>query len=60
MYSFMDSKENILNVSEYLLGSAYNIGDRLTGCIGFNDPLRQYFSLYRAVSQRDREKKEKR
>ena len=25
----------------------------LVGCFGFNDPLRQYFSLYRAVSQRE-------
>ena len=24
----------------------------LVGCFGFNGPLRQYFSLYRAVSQR--------
>ena len=24
----------------------------LVGCLGFNIPLRQYFSLYRAVSQR--------
>ena len=32
----------------------------LFGCVGFNGPLRQYFSLYRAVSQRegDRGKKE--
>ena len=32
----------------------------LVGCFGFNGPLRQYFSLYRAVSQRegDREGKE--
>ena len=31
----------------------------LVGCFGFNGPLRQYFSLYRAVSQRKgkREKK---
>ena len=24
------------------------------GCLGFNGPLRQYFNLYRAVSQRGR------
>ena len=24
----------------------------LVGCFGFNGPLRQYFSLYRAVSQK--------
>ena len=29
------------------------------GCFGFNDPLRQYFSLYRTVSQREGERKEK-
>ena len=32
---------------------------RLVGCFGLNGPLRQYFSLYRAVSQRERERKEK-
>ena len=25
----------------------------LVGCFGFNGPLRQYFSLYQAVSQRE-------
>ena len=30
------------------------------GCFGFNCPLRQYFSLYRAVSQREGEIEEKR
>ena len=29
------------------------------GGLGFNGPLRQYFSLYRAVSQRERERGEK-
>ena len=28
----------------------------LVDCFGLNDPLRQYFSLYRAVSQREGEK----
>ena len=32
---------------------------RLVGCVGFNGPLRQYFSLYRAVSQREGEREEK-
>ena len=27
--------------------------DWLVGCFRFNGPLRQYFSLYRAVSQRE-------
>ena len=31
---------------------------RLGGCFVFNDPLRQYFNLYRTVSQRE-EKEEK-
>ena len=31
----------------------------LVGCCGFNGPLRQYFSLYRAVSQRGGERGEK-
>ena len=32
----------------------------LVGCFGFNGPFWQYFSLYRAVSQREGERKEKR
>ena len=32
----------------------------LVGCFGFNGPLRQYFSLYRALSQRGGERKKKR
>ena len=32
----------------------------LVGCCGLNGPLRQYFSLYRAVSQREGERGEKR
>ena len=31
----------------------------LVGCFGLNGPLRQYFSLYRVVSQREGERKEK-
>ena len=31
----------------------------LVGCFRFNGPLRQYFSLYRAVSQREGERGEK-
>ena len=30
----------------------------LVGCFGFNGPLRQYFSLYRAISQREGERDE--
>ena len=32
---------------------------RLVGWFGFNGPLRQFFSLYRALSQREGERKEK-
>ena len=31
----------------------------LVGCFGLNGPLRQYFRLYRAVTQRGRTKREK-
>ena len=31
----------------------------LVGCFGFNGPLRQYFSLYQALSQRERERGER-
>ena len=31
----------------------------LVGCFGLHGPLRQYFSLYRAFSQREGERKEK-
>ena len=31
----------------------------LVGCFGFNGPLRQYFSLYQAVSQREGERGER-
>ena len=31
----------------------------LVGCFGFNGPLRQYFSLYRADSQREGERRER-
>ena len=34
-------------------------GSWLDGCFGLNGPLRQYFSLFRAVSQREGERKEK-
>ena len=45
-------------VSDFRFGSLGN-GDWFVGCFGFNGPLRQYFSLYRAVSQREGERKEK-
>ena len=42
-----------------LFGRRLDIVGWLVGCFGFNGPLRQYFSLYRAVSQREGERKEK-
>ena len=33
--------------------------DWLVGCFGFNSLLRQYFSLYQAVSQREGERRGK-
>ena len=38
----------------------HNTEQLLVGCFGFSGPLRQYFSLYRAVSQREGERGEKR
>ena len=38
----------------------FNFIHPLVGWFGLNDPLRQYFSLYRAVSQREGERGEKR
>ena len=36
-----------------------DLDNSIVGCFGFNGPLRQYFSLYRAVSQREGERGEK-
>ena len=41
------------------VGVKFHENTWLVGCSGFNGPLRQYFSLYRAVSQREGERKEK-
>ena len=45
-------------VAQVLKGHAQDHG-WLVGCFGLNGPLRQYFSLYQAVSQREGERKEK-
>ena len=37
----------------------YRLIGWLVGCFRFNGPLRQYFSLYRTVSQREGERGEK-
>ena len=42
-----------------LSGRRPDIVGWLVGCFGFNGLLRQYFSLYQAVSQREGERGEK-
>ena len=49
-----------LTYSKLELFPLNDIKSWLVGCFGLNGPLRQYFSLYRAVSQREGERKEKR
>ena len=39
--------------------SSFSLSLVVVGCFGLNGPLRQYFSIYRAVSQREGERKEK-
>ena len=41
------------------LYAGHSYGPGQVGCFGFNGPLRQYFSLYPAVSQREGEGGEK-
>ena len=41
------------------LSKCFTMSCWLVGCFGFNGPLRQYFSLYRAVFQREGESGEK-
>ena len=57
----------MLQLRKVVIGVAGHVGAsprtisrlRLVGCSRFNGPLRQYFSLYRAVSQREGEREEK-
>ena len=42
-----------------LAGMVKRLCGWLVGCFGFKGPLRQYFSLYQAVSQREGEGEEK-
>ena len=44
---------------QYILVIVDSFSECLVGCFGFNGPLRQYFSLYRAVSQSEGEGEEK-
>ena len=46
-------------VAQAWASDRYEVSSWLVGCFGFNDSLRQYFSLYPAVSQREGEIGEK-
>ena len=50
----LEPRDKVLVIDDMMTESA-----KLVGCFGLNGPLRQYFSLYRAVSQREGEKKDK-
>ena len=52
----LPSPPNLLLLLIEKVGACF---DWLVGCFGFNGPLRQYFSLYRAVSQREGERRER-
>ena len=58
---FQPVKCNIMQITRKRIKkiNASHSLDWLVGCFGLNGPLRQYFSLYRAVSQREGERKEK-
>ena len=50
---------NVIKFNQKLYQESSDNDSWLVGCFGFNGPLRQYFSLYRAVSQRGGERGEK-
>ena len=50
---------NISRVENLWLAPLTTLVSWLVGYFGLNGPLRQYFSLYRVVSQREGERKEK-
>ena len=58
MRTFID-----IEMRQYMLLMYNSVKQRklvwLAGCFGFNGPLRQYFSLYRAASQREGERGER-
>ena len=56
---FKPSKNTILHNKWQMPWNAAVVINWLVGCFGFNGPLRQYFSLYRAVSQRKAEREER-
>ena len=49
---------NVFSRLSFLLSFSLSLGG-LVVCLGFNGPLRQYFSLYRAVPQREGERGKK-
>ena len=50
---------SVLNNEKFFLIGVMAVYVWLVGCLWFNGPLRQYFSLYRAVSQREGERGER-
>ena len=54
----MRKGEKIICITLGKDGICGNCERRLVGCFGLNDPLRQYFSLCRYVSQREGERRE--
>ena len=63
-YEHFTNTEHYQSAGEWILGYTetkhMTKASWLVGCFGFNGPLRQYFSQYRAVSQREGEREEKR
>ena len=58
LLQLLDQSLYLLPVTYVYIGHNLKYG-YLVGCSGFNGPLRQYFSLYQAVSQREGERGEK-
>ena len=48
-----------VGIPGFFENASARVFDWLVGCLGLNDPFRQYFSLYRAVSQREGERGER-
>ena len=56
----LDKTENLVATGDMTyVREVTKLADWLVGCFGLNGPLRQYFSLYRTVSQREGERGEK-
>ena len=52
------NKTNFICTKLYIMGNRNCDVGWLVGCFELNGPLRQYFSLYRAISQREGERGE--